>query len=243
MERGVEGRQFWVLRRGSKEPSRLDVPDGQTAVAPLVSEDGGWVARLTRSPDRESSLRIEPLGSGQPIVFSHPLLQRTTLVLVELDMNRREVVVNRDLSAFAKLSLDGTVVWGPLIPGAIEAQSHTFLYLDGQWAAWDAYVENTRYRLAWSTQKGKGQYRRRKGDPSRRRQWMREGGTWRRARRRHWVSAQSRTRFWHSGPAAAAKYSGKRCPPTREVKWRSLATRTLHIPMSKERGAGHMYCG
>jgi hypothetical protein len=163
MERGVEGQQFWVLRRGSKEPSRLAVPDGQSDGAPLVSEDGGWVARVTRSPDRESSLRIESLGSGQPIVFSHPLLQRTTLVLVELDMNRREVVVNRDLSTFARLRLDGTVVWGPLTPGVIAAQNDTFRYLDGQWAAWDAYVENTRYRLEWSTQKGKGQYETPKG--------------------------------------------------------------------------------
>ncbi len=163
MERGVEGQQYWLLRRGSKEPSRLDVPDGQTDGAPLVSEDGSWVARVTRSPDRESSLRIEPLGSGQPIVFSHPLLQRTTLVLVELDMNRREVIVNRDLSAFARLGLDGTVGWGPLRPGAIAAQSDTFRYLDGQWVAWDAYVENTRYRLGWSTQKGEGQYETPKG--------------------------------------------------------------------------------
>ena len=87
MERGVEGQQYWLLRRGSKEPSRLEVPDGQIDSGPLVAEDGGWVAWVTRSPDREASLRIEPLGSGQPIVFSHPLLQRTTLVLVELDMN------------------------------------------------------------------------------------------------------------------------------------------------------------
>jgi len=163
MERGVEGQQYWLLKRGSKEPSRLDVPVGQTNGAPLVSEDGGWVAWVTRSPDRESSLRIAPLGGGQPIVFSHPLLQRTTLVLVELDMNRREVVVNRDLSTFAKLRLDGTVGWGPLTPGAIAAQNDTFRYLDGQWAAWDAYVENARYRLGWSTQKGKGQYETPKG--------------------------------------------------------------------------------
>ena len=115
---------------------------------------------MTRGP--EIALPT-PLGSGQPIVFSHPLLQRTTLVLVELDMNGREVIVNRDLSTFARLRLDGTIAWGPLTPGAIAAQNDTFRYLDGQWAAWDAYVENTRYRLGWSTQKGKGQYETPKG--------------------------------------------------------------------------------
>ena len=159
MERGVAGQQYWLLKRGAKEPRRLEVPEGQADGGPLVAEDGGWVAWVTRSPDREASLRIEPLGSGQPIVFSHPMLQRTTLVPVELDMKRREVVVNRDLSTFAMLGLDGTVRWGPLTPGAIAAQHDTFRYLDGQWAAWDAYVENVRYRLGWSTQEGKGQYR------------------------------------------------------------------------------------
>ena len=163
MERGVAVQHYWLLRRGSKEPRRLEGPEGQVDGAPLVAEDGGWVAWVTRSPDNEASLRIEPLGSGQPIVFSHPLLQRATLVLVELDMEKREVIVNRDLSAFAKLRLDGTVGWGPLTPGAIAAQSNTFRYLDGSWAAWDAYVENTRYRLGWSTQRGKGQYEAPKG--------------------------------------------------------------------------------
>ena len=78
-------------------------------------------------------------------------------------MEKREVIVNRDLSAFAKLRLDGTVGWGPLTPGDIAAQNDTFRYLDGQWAAWDAYVENTRYRLGWSTHVRKGQYEAPKG--------------------------------------------------------------------------------
>lgn len=163
MEPGVAEQQYWLLRRGSKEPSRLEIPKGQVESGPVVAEDGGWVAWVTRSPDREASLRIEPLGSGQPIVFSHPLLQRATLVLVELDMTRREVIVNRDLSAFAKIRLDGTVEWGPLPSGAIAAQHDTFRYLDGQWTAWDAYVEKAQYRVGWSTHGGKGQYESPKG--------------------------------------------------------------------------------
>jgi hypothetical protein len=56
MERGVAGQHYWLLRRGSKEPIRLNVPDGQLDGGPLVAEDGGWVAWATRSPDREASL-------------------------------------------------------------------------------------------------------------------------------------------------------------------------------------------
>jgi hypothetical protein len=163
MERGTGEQQYWLLRRGSKEPRRLEVSAGQVESGPLVDDDGGWVVWVTRSPDREASLRIEPLAGGEPIVFSHPLLQRTTLVLVELDMKRRTVIVNRDLSGFARVRLDGTVEWGPLAPGVIAAQNDTFRYHDGQWVAWDAYVENRRYRLGWSTRVGNGQYEAPKG--------------------------------------------------------------------------------
>ena len=97
MERGLAGQQYWLLRRGSKEPRRLEVPEGHADGGPLVAEDGGWVAWVTRSPDREASLRIEPLVSGEPIVFASPVAAHNTGA-VELDMKRREVVVNRDLS-------------------------------------------------------------------------------------------------------------------------------------------------
>jgi hypothetical protein len=158
MERGIPVQKFWLLRRGDREPRLLEAPQGQTDGVPLVSEDGGWVAWTMRSPDRELSLRIEPLAGGEAILFTHPLLQRATLVPVELDMTTREVIVNRDLRAFARLRLDGAVVWGPLTPDAIAAQSDTFRYVDGQWAGWDAYVEDGRYRLGWSTRAGKGVY-------------------------------------------------------------------------------------
>jgi hypothetical protein len=37
------------------------------------------------------------------------------------------------------------------------------MYLGGQWIGWDAYVEDSRYRLGWSTQAGHGQYEAPKG--------------------------------------------------------------------------------
>ena len=150
MDRQVPGQKYWLLRRGAKEPRRLDVPSGDPDVSPLVSEDGEWVSWVTRSPQREASLRIAPLDGGEPILFTHPLLQRATIALVELDMKTRQVTLNRDLSTFVRLGLDGHVVWGPLQPGEIAAQSDTFRYADGQWAGWDAYVEKSRYRLRWS---------------------------------------------------------------------------------------------
>jgi hypothetical protein len=45
---------------------------------------------------------------------------------------------------------------GPLRPPEIAAQMNTFHYSDGQWVAWDAYVEDRPYRLAWPTAEGSG---------------------------------------------------------------------------------------
>jgi hypothetical protein len=158
MERGKPDQTYWLLRRGSAEAMPLPQPDGQVEGAPIVSEDGGSVVWLLRSPERTVALRIDPLGGGEPLVFAHTLLQNATIVPVELDMRDRTVVVNRDLSSFVKLRLDGSVVWGPLVPGAISAQTDTFRSFDGQWLGWDAYVEDARYRLGWSTRAGAGQY-------------------------------------------------------------------------------------
>ena len=177
MERGIAVQKYWLLRRGAGEPRLLQPPPGQTDGVPLVSDDGGWVAWTMRAPKREVSLRIEPLAGGEAILFSHSLLQRATLIPLELDMTTREVIVNRDLRAFVRLRLDGTVVWGPLTPDAIAAQSDTFRYADGQWAGWDAYVEDARYRVGWSTRAGKGVYEVPKGRSITSPQWMRADST------------------------------------------------------------------
>ena len=66
------GTTLLAAETGIEGTEAVEVPEGQVDGGPLVSEDGGWVAWVTRSPGREASLRIEPLGSGQPILFSHP---------------------------------------------------------------------------------------------------------------------------------------------------------------------------
>ena len=156
LERGTAAQTFWLLRRGAKEPRALQPPQGATESPPLVSDAGDWVAWTRRSATRELSLWIEPLESGDAFAFTHPLLQRATVVPLELDMAAREVTLNRDLSSFVRLRLDGTPSWGPLQADAIAAQDGTFRYVDGQWLSWDAYVEDGRYRLAWLTPAGAG---------------------------------------------------------------------------------------
>jgi hypothetical protein len=158
-ERGVPGQTFWLLPRGSTAGIPLMPPAGAEAAAtPLTSEDGRWVAWSLRSPDRLASVLVQPIQGGDPIRFTHDLLQRATIALVQLDMDRKELTVNRDLSTFVALRLDGTVAWGPIAPPNVAAQPSTFRYAEGQWLAWDAYVEGRAYRVAWSTTHGAGAY-------------------------------------------------------------------------------------
>jgi hypothetical protein len=163
-ERGVPGQTFWLLRRGSTDGIPLvPPPEAETSAFPLVSDDGQWVAWSLRSADRVASVFLQPVHGGDPIRFTHDLLQHATLTLVELDMARRILTVNRDLSTFVALGLDGNVAWGPLTPPEVAAQSTTFRYAGGQWLAWDAYVEGRPYRATWSTTNGTGTYRVPKG--------------------------------------------------------------------------------
>jgi hypothetical protein len=159
-KRTVSGQDYWLLGRGTTEGVLLAPPPEVTEsyAIPLVSEDGGWVAWSRRSPDRVMSVLVQPVQGGDPIEFTHPLLQNATITLVELDMTRRTITVNRDLSTFVAIGLDGTLAWGPVTPPGIAAQYSTFRYAGGQWLAWDAYVENRGYRVSWSTKHGSDTY-------------------------------------------------------------------------------------
>jgi hypothetical protein len=158
-ERGVPGQTFWLLRRGSADGIQLLPPAGADASAfPLVSDNGLWAAWSVRSADRVASVVLEPIDTNQPVRFTHDLLQRATLTLLELDMARQVLTVNRKLSTFVGLGLDGRVAWGPLTPSGIAAQNSTFRYSEGDWLAWDAYVEGRGYRVSWSTKHGAGTY-------------------------------------------------------------------------------------
>jgi hypothetical protein len=161
-ERGVPGQTFWFLKRGSTDGRQLRPPVGADASAfPLVSEDGRFAAWTVRSADGVASVVSQPIDTTDGFQFTHDLLQRATVTLVELDTARRTMTVNRDLSTFVALGLDsgaGGVVWGPLTPPGIAAQSSTFRHSGGDWLAWDAYVEGRPYRASWSTTQGTGTY-------------------------------------------------------------------------------------
>lgn len=159
-ERGVPGQTFWLLRRGSTEPVQVTPPaDASTSYPfPLVSNDAEWVAWTVRAAGNPVSIRIAPLHGGPSRGVAHDLLQRATMTPVELDPATATMIINRDLTTFVALGLDGGVGWGPLAAPGVAVQPSTFRYADGQWLAWDAYVEGRAKIARWSTRAGSGSY-------------------------------------------------------------------------------------
>ena len=159
-ERGVPAQTFWLLRRGATQPVQVAPPtDVSTSYPfPLISNDAEWVAWTIRSPGNPVTIRLTPIGGGQPRVVAHDLLQRATVSPVELDTARETMIVNRGLTTFVGLALDGGISWGPLTAPEVAVQPSTFRYVDGQWLAWDAYVEGRAKVARWSTRSGSGSY-------------------------------------------------------------------------------------
>ena len=159
-ERGVPTPTFWLLRRGTTQPIQIVAPAGLSTSYPfpLMSNDANLVAWTMRAPESPLTIQVTSLDGSQPRVVGHELLQRATLSPVELDGGRGTLVVNRDLGTFVALGLDGGVAWGPLTAPNVEVQPGTFRYADGQWLAWDAYVEGRAKLARWSTRTGAGSY-------------------------------------------------------------------------------------
>ena len=159
-ERGVPGQTFWLLRRETTEPIQIVPPAGvsRSYPFPLLSNDSRWVAWTMGAPGGPVSIQLTPLAGGESRVIAHDLLQRATMSPVELDVVAGTLVINRNLDTFVALGLDGGVSWGPLTPPGLAVQPQTLRYDEGQWLAWDAYVEGRPKRAGWSTRAGQGSY-------------------------------------------------------------------------------------
>lgn len=159
-ERGVPGQTFWLLRRGSAQPMQIAPPTGVSTLYPfpVLSNDARWVAWTMGAPGEPRTIQLTPVDGGEPRLVATDLLQRATLTPVELDMANGTLIVNRDLKTFVALNLDGGLIWGPLTAPDLAVQPQTFRYADGQWLAWDAYVEGRAKRLSWSTRAGRGSH-------------------------------------------------------------------------------------
>ena len=166
-------RQDWWYSSGPRTaPVRLKEPPNHSKNdgLPILSEDGEWVAWVIREPDSGeyptvAKILIQHVRSPEEKMTAVSLkeLGPGGYVLLDLDMQSREVTVSRNLGEFLRIGLDGRVRWGPLKPETVKPHSQTFRRVGRGWVAWDAYKERDAYFIAWSLPHATGSHRVLKG--------------------------------------------------------------------------------
>jgi hypothetical protein len=141
-------------------------PEDPDPSAPILSEDGEWVAWKQYDPAASTPPLPEQIvlrsldGTRERVVPLSPP-RRAEVELLGADVNADRLTLfeheyaTRGNSLVA-LDLTGASRSVLAAPGGVAAQSTTLLRVDEGWVAWDAYREEGRYRLHWRTAKGTG---------------------------------------------------------------------------------------
>jgi len=162
----------WWFYDTSSRPLRHP-PADPNRVAPILSNDGNWVAWLeyvpgVTVPPLPQRVVIRSLRDDRERLVSLPPPGRSDFVLLSANMDAEELTfyehdyASRE-SSLTMLGLDGAQRGQPIVASGVDPQATTFLRADTGWVAWDAYRETEPYRVAWSLPKGNGTHRVPKG--------------------------------------------------------------------------------
>ncbi len=159
----IHGKQrfrHWIAADGKLEA--LDWLDKGPDASAVLSTDGTALAWLERNPSGQppmaAELHIAARDGSSPRSVPLSKLALGSYTLLALDARVGQALLARNLDEFIILGEDGEIHWGPFRPPGVEPQPHTFVRFDQGWAAWDAYRERERYRLAWSLPAGAGSH-------------------------------------------------------------------------------------
>jgi hypothetical protein len=156
--------QRWWFREAPEATPREIVPAPSPNGVPILSDDAAWLVaverpapppeppRLTLRSTQGEASRVTPLA-GLELGTYVPLEAR-----VDGSASSGEVLLSRDEREFLAIDLDGRITWGPLRPEGVDAGSLTFRRMPSGWVAWDAYVEDRPYTVAWDLPAGKGRH-------------------------------------------------------------------------------------
>lgn len=151
-------------------PSLPEKLDG----VPILSDDGSWLVTVQRPEPPPASPRLVLRRRGQDPTHSVGLagLPRGTYApmaaAVSVDAKGTAVAAAISLSRsddeFVTIDLEGRPTAPAFRPPGVSASTLSYRRLDaGGWAAWDAYVEDRPYAIAWATAFGAGRHTAPKG--------------------------------------------------------------------------------
>lgn len=164
----VKAQQTYWWRRPSTmaEATAVDSPSSGVDGPPILSDDGGWIVLVRRPgpPPASPELALRRFSDGVSRAVDLAPLGRGTFVPVganlQLDPAGRlvggTIQLSRSDEEFLTIDLDARLLTEALKPPGVDSSALSFRRVETGWAAWDAYVEDRPYTIAWDTAAGRG---------------------------------------------------------------------------------------
>lgn len=159
---------WWWRVSPESSPSPLPLP-GKLDGVPILSDDGSWLVTVERpepppsaprlalrrlSEDHAQSIDLAglPLGTYAPMAAAMSADATGTAVKAAISLSRSD-------EEFLTIDLEGRPTAPAFRPPGVRASTLSYRRVDaGGWAAWDAYVEDRPYAIAWATASGAGRH-------------------------------------------------------------------------------------
>ena len=164
----VKAQQTYWWRRPSATADAMGVDSvpGGVDGPPILSDDGSWIVIVRRPgpPPASPELILRRFSDGISRVVDLAPLGRGTFV--PLGANLRSdpagrlgggaIHLSRSDEDFLTIDLETHQTAEALKPAGVAASALSFRRVETGWAAWDAYVEDRPYTIAWETTTGRG---------------------------------------------------------------------------------------
>jgi hypothetical protein len=163
-------RTLWWWRASPEAlPAPLPLLPAKLDGVPILSDDGAWLVTVERPKPPPASPRLVlhrlghdtthivsladlPLGTYAPMAAAVNADAEGTVVAAAISLSLSD-------DEFVTIDLEGRLTAPAFRPPGVRASTLTYRRIDAEgWAAWDAYVEDRPYAIAWATAVGAGRH-------------------------------------------------------------------------------------
>lgn len=157
---------WWQRPSTTAEATAVDSMPGGVDGPPILSDDGGWlvIVRRPSPPPASPELLLRRFRDGVSRVIDLAPVERGSFMPMganlRLDAAGRldggTIHLSRSDEEFLTIDLEARLTTEALKPAGVDASALSFRRVETGWVAWDAYVEDRPYTIAWETTGGRG---------------------------------------------------------------------------------------